>query len=202
MNKILFIILIGLLANSTFAQDTTSCFNDNNTGFVSDDIEFSGHGIVYTTISRIKAENIAYLGGGGAIMISKKYLVGAFGTGLLSNPTIKEGKYQGNTLELSYMGIWLGYQFFNEKRIHPIISSQFAVGGLSLTSSKMPIRDFYDNITVINPTLEVEFTLSKYIRLSLGGQYLLFFGVSDLETYTDESFTNPGVFLSLKIGWE
>ncbi len=202
MRIIILFILITIISNNIFSQDTTSCFNDSNTGFVSDDIDFSGHAIVFTAISKIKNENIAYLGGGGAIMVSKKYLVGAFGTGLLSNPIVSEGSYKGNTLELSYMGLWLGYSFLHEKRIHPIISSQFAIGGLSLTSSKMPIRDFYDNISIINPIIEIEATLSKYIRISAGGQYSYFMGVDELDTYSDKSFNYPGVFVSLKIGWE
>ncbi len=200
--KVFLIILFFVFTANVFSQDTTSCFNDNYTGFVDDDIEFSGHGIVFTIISQIKGENITYLGGGGAIMVSKKYLIGAMGTGLLSNPEINNGTYKGNTLELSYMGIWLGYAFMNEKRIHPIISSQFAVGGLSLTTSKMPIRDFYDNITVINPIIEVEIKLNKYIRFGLGGQYTYFMGVDELDTYSDKDFNHPGGYISLKIGWE
>lgn len=202
MNKIFLIILFIGLSTNIFSQDTTSCFNDDYTGFVDDNIEFSGHGAIFTIISQIKDENIAYLGGGGAIMISKKYLVGAVGTGLLSNPTISEGNYKGNTLELSYMGLWFGYAFLHEKRIHPIISSQFAVGGLSLTSSKMPIRDFYDNITVINPIIEVEITLTKFLRVGIGGQYTYFMGVDELDTYSEKSFNNPGGYISLKVGWE
>lgn len=201
MKTIYILVTVLLLTNKMFAQDTTSCFNNPNTGFVSDDIDFSGHGSVFTLMSRIKNENIAYLGGGGTVIIDKKYLFGAFGTGLLSNKIINDGTYKGNTLEVSYMGLWLGYIFLSEKRIHPIISSQFAIGGLSLTSNKMPIRDFYDDITVINPIIEAEIRINKYLRFSIGGQYSMFFGVSNLENYSNESFDNMGAYISLKIGW-
>ncbi len=172
-------------------------------GIISDDVNFSGFGSIYTNISLIGGEKANFIGGGGAIVIAERYIVGAFGSGLMTKPQLQTGVYKDNYLGFSQMGVLVGFVFLHEKKLHPIISVQGAVGGLSLTSSSyLPVRDFYDDVTAINPIIEIEYKATKYIRLSVGGQYSYITGVSDLDEYSNADFQNAGVFIGLKVGWE
>ena len=194
INKRSLIITITLLFIFTSVQA------QNNKRIASDDVSVSGFGVIYTNISQIGGKKANYIGGGGAILVKNRIFIGAFGSGLLSQPTISTGVYINNTMELSYMGLWLGHIFLRNKRIRPILSAKAAIGGISLFANTLPVYDFYDNISTFIPILEIEYQLTKYISISIGGQYSYLIGVDDLDGYTNEDFQNAGIYISFKVG--
>ena len=139
-----------------------------------DELRISGMGGPFMQFTAVDGEFAHMMGGGGALMFSN-FWIGGYGLGLTNNIPVDETKYQSDNdshLSLSHGGFWLGYSLFGDKAIHVSISSLVGWGSLSIQSDFE--EENSDPLFVVVPTLEVEFNLTQFFRISAGATYNLF----------------------------
>jgi hypothetical protein len=159
-------------------------------------INISGFGGPFMNFSLIDDKFAHLMGGGGGILIND-FFFGGYGIGL-TNSIEFEGT--SNELGFGHGGFWLGYNFISKKLIHPSFHIQLGWGKIS---QRLPAGGRYDNgdnVFVITPTLELEVNITKYFKISAGGNYRFVSFVDD-ENYSESDFMSPGVFLGFKFGW-
>ena len=138
------------------------------------------------------------LGGGGALMLSN-FWVGGYGLGTTNHIGIDSIKGDPNDhLSISHGGFWVGYSLFGDKAIHVSISSLIGWGSVSINDDNGEYAS--DGLFVVVPTLEVEFNLTQFFRISAGATYNLFSFVDLIPDggsgYTGSSVTLSRMFLS------
>jgi hypothetical protein len=192
--KKLFLVFLGIyFLLGLRAQEETEI----QTLFGQGQIKLSGFGGPFMNFSLIDGKFAHLMGGGGAILIND-FFFGGYGMGL-TNSIGFEGT-SGNELAFGHGGFWLGYNFMSKKLIHPSFHMQLGWGKISEREPSGPALEKGDNIFVIIPTLELEMNITKYFKISAGGNYR-FVAFIDDENYSESDFMNPGVFLGFKFGW-
>jgi len=177
------------------------------------ELRFSGMGGPFMQFTVVDGEFAHMLGGGGALMLSN-FWVGGYGLGTTNHIPINDTRYLPDRsdayLSLSHGGFWLGYSLFSDRAIHVSISSLIGWGSLSVQNENW--EENSDPIFAVVPTLEVEFNLTKFFRISAGASYNLYAFVdlqelpvggvsSDRPGYTWSDISAPGAFLAFKFGW-
>lgn len=138
------------------------------------------------------------IGGGGAALISNHLFIGGYGMGTSSiNPIFSDiPDYEDFKIESEYGGVWVGY-IFRTKNVYFTVSGKSAWGDLQLINTTEH-QIIYSDIAILTPSLEIE---RKFGFMSIAvGAYYNFFRNVDLLTYTNSSFSAPGVSLNLKFG--
>jgi hypothetical protein len=159
-------------------------------------INISGFGGPFMNFSLIDDKFAHLMGGGGGILIND-FFFGGYGIGL-TNSIEFEGT--PNELRFGHGGFWLGYNFISKKLIHPSFHIQLGWGKIAQRLPSGGPLDNGDNVFVITPTLELEMNITKYFKISAGGNYRFVSFVDD-ENYSESDFMSPGVFLGFKFGW-
>lgn len=192
-------ILIGFYAN---AQDEyRTIFGDGNINKIRG---FGGPMMGFTDIDGSFAH---LMGGGGGVILNDKFMIGGFGYGLTNRidaeRTNKDGKliYDDLYLEFGYGGMWFAYTIKGSAPIHPVINLQFGNGNISLVNSNNSPAGYSDNLFILNPAIELEMNITRFFRMSVGGNYRMAFGVNKIEGFEDKDFTRAGGFLAFKFGW-
>ena len=193
MKKILLIFLGIFFLLGLKAQEETEI----QTLFGEGQVKISGFGGPFMNFSMIDNKFAHLMGGGGGILIND-FFFGGYGIGLTNSI-----EFEGNTnneLGFAHGGFWLGYNFISKKLVHPSFHMQLGWGKISQRLPSGGPLDKGDNVFVIIPTLEVEMNITKYFRISAGGNYRFVSFVDD-ENYSESDFMSPGVFLAFKFGW-
>ncbi|GAB4283554.1 MAG: hypothetical protein Kow0068_08450 [Marinilabiliales bacterium] len=168
---------------------------------LSDSVNITGYGYPVLTVSNYNNQVAAYIGGGGGLIINNKFFIGGFGNGLISNFQVPEGEFKDKKFEIGCGGIWIGYIFFGTKMIHPELSLMASWGGISISEESARYNpDSYDSFMTISPTVEVNYTPVKFLRIGAGFSYNYVNGLS-FGGITDKDFTGPGGYIAIKLGW-
>ncbi|MBE9468201.1 MAG: hypothetical protein IMY72_07765 [Bacteroidetes bacterium] len=201
MKKI--IIFFGvILALGAKAQDNgyKSLFGNN--------FNVSGFGGPSMMLTNVSGEFAYMMGGGGAVLLNKTFFIGGYGYRLINRiePNLNDvvfpqqigGQYlQENSIDFDFGGIWTGIIIKGNKAIHPIVSCQFGWGNLSLNNDYANIDD---PVFVINPIIEIEANITRFFRMSIGGNYRIVQDVNFGE-YKNSDFSGAGLFFGFKFGW-
>lgn len=191
--KKLVLILFGIsLLFGLKAQEETEI----QTLFGGEQIIISGFGGPFMNFSTLDGKFAHLMGGGGGILIND-FFFGGYGIGLTNSIVFQE---TSNELGFGHGGFWLGYNLFSRKLIHPSIHVQLGWGNISEKFPSGGPVNKGDNIFVIIPTIELETNITKYFKISAGGNYRFIAFVDD-ENYSESDFMSPGVFLAFKFGW-
>lgn len=191
MKKLTFLFICLIFAISSFAQESED--QEIQTLF-GKGIRISGFGGPFMSFTTINGEFAHMMGGGGGILLDD-FFFGGYGEGLTNYITVPGG----DKIEFGHGGFWIGYSFLATKVIHPAISSQIGWGGLSLIDPDNQETTYEDNVLVVNPNIECELNMTKFLRLSLGIHYRFVTGVNAPEL-TFSEMSGPGVFLAFKFG--
>lgn len=192
-NPLLIIFILGISFN-TFGQES----DDINTLF-SENIKVSGFGGPLMSYGTINNEFSYEMGGGGGVLLNDQFFIGGFGMGLTNTIDFSEAEYQGLDLELGYGGLWFGYILNGRAAFHPVISTQIGWGEAMFTEAFQP-ASVRENIFVLNPALELEMNITRFMRFAVGGNYRKVIG-TDFAGLSDADFSGPGVFMSFRFGW-
>lgn len=191
--KRLFLLFLGIyFVLGLKAQEET----DIQTLFGDRQIRISGFGGPFMNFSLIDGKFAHLMGGGGGILIND-FFFGGYGIGLTNS--IGYGN-SSDELGFGHGGFWLGYNFISKKLIHPSFHVQLGWGNITQRMPSGGPVSKGDNIFVIIPTLELEVNITKYFKISAGGNYRFIAFVDD-ENYTETDFISPGAFLGFKFGW-
>ena len=141
-----------------------------------------------------------FLGGTGAIFLDKNFFLGGFGMTMTNYYKTDRGKYAGNELDMGGFGLVLGYVFFHEKKIHPVITLWGGGGSISLSDKdKVRNKDAFDDFLWMNGTFEIEYRPFKFMSVGVGVHYQKITGLV-LDGYSQYDFCGPGYYFNIKMG--
>ncbi len=192
--KRLSIVLISLLMSfSVFSQEN----HEYQTIFGNNPIKVSGMGGFEMYFSSLGGYFAYGTGGMGAAIFSNSVLFGGYGISYTIDRTFVINNNQFKNMQTSMGGIILGYVHKANRAIHPAAFLQVGWGDLSFNDEN---TSFSDNFIVLNPSIELEFNITKYFRMAIGGHYQFANGINNAVEIGNSDFSGPGGKLSFRFG--
>ncbi len=189
-----------LFVKPVLGQETDENTEDEPKTILSDDVSVTGFGGIFMTLTKMDNSAIHMIGGGGAMIFAKKIFFGGYGLGMTTNFEASKGKFKEKEMDFGHGGFWVGYIFKNKSVFHPVVSILCGWGNISARNATGYLdRETYDNFFTLSPVFELEISIAKFFRIGTGATYHYYSGV-DFSEYTDNDFSGPGAYLSLKFG--
>ena len=191
MRNLFVFFLIACTSNLVFCQEDENEMDDS--------LNISGYISPFLQTTHM-VHNAYFVGGTGAIFIDHNFFLGGFGMTMSNYYKTDRGKYSGNELDIGGGGLVLGYVFYHEKKIHPVITLWGGGGSLSLSDKdKVRNKDAYDDFLWMNGTVEIEYKPFNFIALGAGVHYQIISGLV-LDGYSEKDFSGPGFYFNIKVG--
>lgn len=149
------------------------------------------------------------VGGKAAWVLNQKFGIGLAGYGLTSRNNIGEVfPYNNVFLQVGYGGILLEYTPMPAQLLHFSFPIVIGLGGAAYTNDAVGNNtsgsysyEVYqtDTFFIVEPGIQAELNLAKFLRAGLGVGYRFAQGV-DLSTSTDKHMSAPSISLLFKFG--
>ena len=210
--KLLWVILFSM----AFMLNLGAQDNDDNmsTLFGTKDghIDHGGWAGLNFGYTQINGNDTYIMGARGGWLINHRFTIGLAGNGFLSDREYLRLSPKGEEVNLAggYGGLLLEATLFPLSPVHLAIPVIIGAGGVAYTTTYW--RDEYwndhkDNFTldsdaffVLEPGIELELNLIKFLRFAVGGSYRFTSDISMIESSSDMLNGFNGHF-SLKFGW-
>ncbi len=191
-------------------------------------LQVGGFGGVITEFSAFNGRFAVFTGGGGAILINRCFFLGAYGSGLATEMTFsaiypsdhnpasdpKLPIFENLIYKFNHGGLWTGYSFEANRVFHMGMSFRVGGGEVSLVDPNRTDRYQFalakDNIVVIQPEVNIEVNVVRWLRIRGGAGYRfvgsldnLSYTTSDGSTkifYTTSDFNAPYANVALLFG--
>ena len=204
---LMFNVSQAIAQDSTLADFTTSV---SATTFTTRElfggkITNSGYGGVILKFSRFNDQFAFMTGGRGAITINNRYTIGGGGYGIANSINIPgSGEDTSRLFKMGYGGIELGYIFLSGEKLN-IGTSLLIAGGAAFwqnkpksNNKKLFDKDF-SIFPVLEPSLYVETSLNRFMRLNTGISYR-YVHHAHLGYIPDQKITGFSIFAGLLFG--
>lgn len=182
MKRIMFLALGLFVAFALNAQDTPQRTEEKEmkTLFGSD-VSHGGYGAITFGFSQINDEDAWLVGGRGAWIINHSFALGIAGYGFANDIYLDEVIDGNDNLSLvgGYGGLLFEPIFFSREAVHFTVPILVGAGGISEAPEYYWQQDHYwddrvldtDAYFVIEPGLEVEVNLTRFMRFGAGAAY-------------------------------
>ncbi|MFW5807545.1 MAG: hypothetical protein ACOC2H_10420 [Spirochaetota bacterium] len=193
--------------------------SETETLFGSEDFSVTGFGGPFMSTSEINGTKAYFLGGRGAVLFNRTFLLGGGGCGLVyptdrsditGIPYSGEDKY----LHMGYGGGLIGINLFQQNIINLSITSLIGAGGLyfsDITHDEDHQKceqqcdkcgdDFNgESFFVMEPTVMLHLNVSRWMRVGAGVSYRYTNGIST-QDLTDEDFNTWSTVFAVDFGW-
>jgi len=139
---------------------------------------------------------------GGVLIFNYQYYFGAYFMLKVTPLECELQGLEGAKVEYWHTGMLIGANiYFNQsqrsKRFHPNL--MFEIGAGKLTITQEGTTPDSDQFIIVNPILEMEYRMRKWLWLGVGANYRVTAKIS--QNYTNRDFSGPGLFLNAKIRW-
>lgn len=194
--KKLILILATIIAISQIALSQDEGIQ---TVFGNKELKISGFGGPFMTFGSFDNEFAHMMGGGGGVILNN-FFVGGYGLGMTTNIPYKNDAIYN--VDFGHGGFWLGYNFFSNRVIHPVIHVQLGWGGISKDyddENQSHLDTDHDAVFVVSPSIELETNITNFFKIGIGGNYRQVFLVDG--PYEVNELNDFGVILSFKFGW-
>ncbi|MFK7946170.1 MAG: hypothetical protein AB8G11_01180 [Saprospiraceae bacterium] len=162
MKKIIGVILIvAYFGISVFAQENQTLLNTIKTE-KSNKIGSFGSSIFLG--SSINNNFDLGVGGGGGIVINDFY-IGVFGIGQTLQNSLVEVTTERQQVDLGYGGLWLGYSFYNDYKLHPFVSLRSGLGAFEIQDNKN-MTLMRESMVALTPEAGLEFNVTNNFRIA------------------------------------
>ncbi|PLX04355.1 MAG: hypothetical protein C0595_03425 [Marinilabiliales bacterium] len=213
------LILILAVVNTTNAQENKNEFKTIfNKEKNNNSISHGAYGAITIGYTQIDGKDGLQIGGRAAWVLNHHLAIGITGKGFFNNlkKTTEVGNYY---LAGGYGGLFIEPIIAPKSPVHVSFPVIFGVGGLAAKYGNVWDNNYYndnyydtDVFLVLEPGLEVEFNVVKFMRIAIGGSYRLTNGVLLEYKYYDNNDlimkdvpTNAldgfNFNLSFKFGW-
>lgn len=129
-------------------------------------------------------------GGFGAGYLNNNFYLGGGGYGL-------DTETEDTEISLAYGGILLGYEWLDKQDKNSL--NFYLLSGIGGVEEKMDAGSIDDNVWVLKPGAEVEFPLTHWARIGIGGGFRWVFG-SDLASLSNGNLSSGFASISFKFG--
>lgn len=205
MKQLIFAVVF-LMSTQLFAQGLQT-----NKSYVGNNFKNSGYGVVSTQFSKFNGDNAVFTGAYGGWMLRHKLMLGAGGYWLATNHKgygTNAETHEQNKYKVGYGGLVVEYAVLDNNRLQ--VTANALVGGGFLKNGKghgsipdhgsdelkdIDATGFY----VVQPTVNVEYTVTSWFRVGAGGGYRYITG-SEQAGITDRKMSAPTASLSFKFG--
>ncbi|MCG8697734.1 MAG: hypothetical protein MI922_06745 [Bacteroidales bacterium] len=201
MNKIILALIVLIITIPAFSQDMEEEHSEFRSLSGNKEIKVSGFIAPIMSFTSI-GDNFAHMMGGGGGVIFNSFFFGGYGMG----QTV-EMRYPGGAssekLSYGHGGLWFGFVVARKWAIHPTFHVQTGWGAIDKKVSGVDgdkVNGYNDGIFIINPIVEIEANITRFLKVGVGGNYSYVYGVNTTEL-SNEHFTRPGGFVSFKFGW-
>lgn len=199
MKKLLLTLLIMSFVGLTFAQEENE--GDKIQTLVKAPAKIRGYIGSLMNYSTIDGET-AYMSGFIASGIfNDKITLGFYSQTLESPMYSNDDNYLGADMNFEHHGISVGYIFMPKKVVHFTANLMAGKGSLEvyndLTEEWVKDKIIFN----LNPMVEAEINVFKFLRIGIGVNYNFAFDVDQVGGYTDDDFSGVGGNLSFKFGW-
>jgi len=199
MKKNILLLTIAFASYCTIvsAQDSTH-HEDEIATLLHGDISYGGFGGFMMDYSTIGNEFVFSNGGGGGVLLNRKFFIGGFGLSSVNNISTSIADY--DRLEMEYGGMWLGYYFFPEKAVHIGLDAKVGWGSITYRENGFFSSRVSDGVYVINPGLNIGMNVTRWFKVNVGGGYRLVSGTAPGYLGSNK-LSQPNVNLALTFGW-
>ncbi|OFX90121.1 MAG: hypothetical protein A2W99_17525 [Bacteroidetes bacterium GWF2_33_16] len=196
MKKILLTLLVLSFAGLIFAQE-----DEKMQTLIKAPSKIRGYVGPLMNFTNIDGE-FAYMSGFTASGIFNDKILFGFYSQVLETPMYsKNDDYLGADMNFDHQGISIGYIFMPKKMLHFTTILYAGKGNLEVYND-LTEKWIDDNIIFnLNPMIEAEINLFRFLRVGVGVNYNFAFDVDQINGYTDQDFSGFGGNLSLKFGW-
>lgn len=210
MKKLWIVLLVWALVLPLAAQDEQdqAKSNEMKTLFGSE-VSHGGYGAITFGFSQIDNKDAWLVGGRGAWVIDHSFALGIAGYGFANDIYLDDMVDGDEELSLvgGYGGLLLEPIFFSNEAVHFTVPVIVGAGGISLAPDRYWHNDNYwddgildtDAYFVLEPGLEVELNLTRFMRFGAGAAYRITSGINLPDTEGDVLDGFSG-FFSLKFG--
>ncbi|MDD2386756.1 MAG: hypothetical protein PHP52_08220 [Bacteroidales bacterium] len=185
---VIFFITFLSIVISASAQVEEQDYESNSGGF----------GSIMFSLRKLDSQMAIYSGGGGGFMIND-FRIGVFYNGLTNFFSQRDTSTTSYKLGCSYGGIWIGYPLLKEKRLHLIADMKFSIGNTRLidTNWQQINNGIFFGFT---PSFGVEYAATDFLMLCAGIEYHYSLFPETPQYYIPQSFSSPGIYMSVKLG--
>ncbi len=202
MKRLSSIVLLLFLGLGVMSQTDTQ---EYKTIFKKDRIKHGAYVGLGFNYAKVNDDNAIFIGAKGGWVVDHKVVIGFAGYGFLNDRHFNAGNDDINTnLAGGYGGFMLEYIILPHAPVHISIPLLLGAGGIAHTNNwDMNFWDEYSNkadaFFVMEPGIEVEFNLIKFMRLSLGLNYRITTNIQ-LENTDKNALNGLSTGITLKFG--
>lgn len=195
---------------ATNAQDKSD--DEMQTLFREGEVSFGGYGGPRVAYSTFDGKDLWLVGGRGGAIINHTFVFGGAGYGIVNSPEYTDFTYKGRTYEKAYLqggygGFMIEGIILPKKLVHVSVPVLIGGGGLLFTDQRYPDEDsnfenhviVHDAFFVIEPGLEVELNVVRFMRLTAGISYRYAPNL-ELPNISTGAFNSLNASISLKFG--
>lgn len=222
---VLFIVLAqvkSLVAQSSETPEFKTLFDTNKP------VKISGLGGPIVEFSSVGNNELGVsVGGGGAVLVNNLFF-GGYGIGLATyhysdlktfDPVSGIWKdHSSERINFGHGGFWLGGLINPADAVHFAVSTRVGWGSLSLYDEQymgQHYNYFTDNVFVLNPQVEVEMNMARWLKINVGVGYRLVTGANKTYDYYNDNgnfvetrkyfnskdYCSPEASISFIFGW-
>ena len=198
MKKILLLFLLISTVGYLYAQEEE---NDDIQTFFSKPTKIRGYIGTLTNVTSLDSET-AYMNGfqvGG--IFDDHFILGLYNLNLENNIFSNNANYIDYEMDFDHRGIWLGYIFMPQQKIHFNVNLLVGNGNLEIYDDVFDTWMQDEVVFVLNPGIEVELNVAKFLRVGIGANYRFALDVDKFDNYNNNDFSDLGAFISFKFGW-
>lgn len=204
------LFLILLSTNAQQYLDTHDPKNKEIKALLSKENDLNGFGGTDLKVTDIFKERALIVGAYGGVLINRNYMLGIAGYGIATNPEfdgfLPDGTEKKLNIHGGYGGLLVGATILAREVVHLSIPIVLGAGSVQITD-----EDFFQNSTdtdftiesstffVVEPAAELEFNITKTLRLAAGASYR-YIRATELDNLTDDNLTDWTGMLSLRFG--
>jgi hypothetical protein len=176
------------------------------------DASHGGFGAPVLKMSKVNGEAVVLSGLRGAWILNHTFTLGFAGYGMLTDVQLSGQPDSLKHLHMGYGGVDVGFVVLSDNIIHLTVHSLFGGGALH-QGPDFPQGEYRDDdccddklegkvdrIGVIEPEINAELNITKYVRLNMGAGYRFVWGVQNIANLKNEDISGVNGSISLKFG--
>jgi len=165
--------------------------------------DIGGFGGPIYRVTQLSGETMALVGGGGGVLINRRFILGGMGVGGTNHvDAIIGGTPLRGEMDFGYGGVTLGVITRPSKLVHATYGLMIGGGGISVWPDDLRPRNPSDSTEyfgVAEPQVGLELNVTKWMRLGLTGGYRFVFG-AEVPKLADDNLSGASGSLVFKFG--
>jgi len=163
------------------------------------DSKITGYGALDTRFSLVNGKESVIIGGHGGVIFNSYFYLGLGAYGLVTTQNIATDPFGASLdMQMGYTGLMLAMNVMPKKVVHFSIPLFVGVGNIVMEKENARLEN--SPFIIIEPGLQLEVNLVRFMKIGLGGSYRMVRGSSLNNDITDASLSDWSGNFSLIFG--